>query len=66
MEIGIIIICLFLLLSTFVLYFVPAFIAYVRGHKQVMAIIVLNILGGWTAIGWIAALVWAFTNDIKR
>lgn len=45
------------------LYFVPSFIAYHRRKKQTGAIFMLNILTGWTLIGWIAALVWAVAED---
>ncbi len=43
------------------LYFVPTVIAGARHHHQTGAILVLNLLLGWTLLGWIAALVWAFT-----
>ena len=36
-------------------------IAGARRHHQTGAILVLNLLLGWTLLGWIAALVWAFT-----
>ena len=36
-----------------------------RGHNNTTAIIVLNLLAGWTFVGWIVALVWAFTADTK-
>ncbi|MGB5831085.1 MAG: superinfection immunity protein [Thiohalocapsa sp.] len=42
-------------------YFIPAFAAWERKHHNKMAITALNLLLGWTLIGWIAALVWAFT-----
>jgi hypothetical protein len=42
-------------------YFLPAFIAGMRGHQNAAAIFVLNLLLGWTFLGWVAALVWAFT-----
>ena len=44
------------------IYFMPLLIAAIRGHRQTLAIGVLNLFTGWTAIGWIAALVWACTN----
>lgn len=44
------------------LYFLPAIIASARVHHNRLAIWVLNLLLGWTALGWIAALVWAFTS----
>ncbi|SBW05870.1 hypothetical protein KL86APRO_12036 [uncultured Alphaproteobacteria bacterium] len=47
-------------------YFLPALIGYARHHLNAHAIAVLNITLGWTALGWIAALVWAMTNAKKR
>ena len=44
-----------------ILYLVPTWIAYQRRHPQSLAIGVLNLVGGWTVIGWIVAIVWAFT-----
>lgn len=43
-----------------VLYFVPFFIAACRGHRNAAAIFTLNLFLGWTAIGWVIALVWSF------
>lgn len=45
----------------FVLYFLPSFIAKSRHHQQTEAITVLNLLLGWTVLGWIIAMVWAHT-----
>jgi T4 superinfection immunity protein len=47
----------------FSLYLLPAFVAEWRRHKNAVAIAVLNILLGWTVLGWIIALVWAFTSN---
>lgn len=43
------------------LYFIPSVVAAFRDHPNGAAITVLNLLAGWTFIGWIAALVWSFT-----
>ena len=43
------------------IYFVPAIIAAGRKHHQAGAIFVLNLLAGWTVLGWIVAVVWACT-----
>lgn len=43
-------------------YLIPAVIAFQREHVQRIPITVLNIFLGWTFIGWIGALVWAFTE----
>ncbi|KAB0269035.1 superinfection immunity protein [Microvirga brassicacearum] len=43
------------------LYFLPTTVARARRHPQATAILILNIFLGWTFLGWVAALVWAFT-----
>lgn len=50
------------LLALAVLYLVPLACAIWRGHPKGMQIIALNVILGWTGIGWIAALIWAFTG----
>jgi hypothetical protein len=42
-------------------YFLPSFIA--RRKRNARAIFLLNLLAGWTAVGWVAALIWALVND---
>ncbi len=54
---------LFLLVSLF-LYFLPAYLA--RNKSNFTAIFVLNLLAGWTFIGWIIALVWALSKEPQR
>jgi len=46
-----------------VLYFLPAAIAADKGKSNAGAICALNLLLGWTVIGWVAALVWSLTKD---
>lgn len=43
------------------LYFVPGIVALARSHHNATAIVALNLLLGWTLIGWVVALVWSFT-----
>ncbi|MFC1909651.1 superinfection immunity protein [Chloroflexota bacterium] len=44
-------------------FLLPTIVAVV-GHKQnTTAILVLNVLGGWTIVGWVVALVWAFVAE---
>jgi hypothetical protein len=40
-------------------YFLPTLIAFLRQHKNKLAIFLLNLLLGWTALGWVASLVWS-------
>lgn len=49
-------------------YFLPALVASHRKHPNTNAITVLNLLLGWSLIGWVAALVWAcsaFRADVS-
>jgi hypothetical protein len=41
------------------LYFLPTIIAERRRHADLLAIFLINLLLGWTFIGWIFALVWS-------
>lgn len=43
------------------LYFVPSIIAFKRGHHNRAAITGLNLMLGWSVLGWIAAFVWSLT-----
>jgi hypothetical protein len=45
------------------LYFMPTVIAYSRKKSNVTAIFVLNLLLGWTLIGWVVALVWSLAQE---
>jgi len=48
----------------FVLYFLPTIIAFARNKRDTTSILLLNFFLGWTAIGWVIALVWAVKNDV--
>jgi hypothetical protein len=50
------------LLGVAILYFVPIIVACVRHHPNTPAIVLLNLLAGWTFIGWVGSLVWSLTN----
>lgn len=43
------------------LYLLPSILGWNKSNAG--AIIALNILLGWTFIGWVVALVWALTSD---
>jgi hypothetical protein len=47
----------------FVLYFLPSIVALARSKRDIVAILLLNFFLGWTAIGWIVALIWAVKGD---
>lgn len=45
-------------------YFIPAIVASANNHPQAGAIGVLNLLLGWTLLGWVGALVWSLTVPV--
>ena len=47
------------------LYFLPSICAFARDHSSKAGILILNIFLGWTLLGWVVSLVWAFT-DTRR
>jgi hypothetical protein len=52
-----------LIVAAIMSYFIPTIIAVQDKKKNKTAIITLNVLTGWTFIGWVIALVWAVTKD---
>ncbi|WP_229514925.1 superinfection immunity protein [Paraburkholderia terrae] len=52
-----------LLIILIVLYIVPSIIAYHRQHASRMAILLINIAFGWTAVGWLLSLIWSLANS---
>lgn len=46
-----------------ILYFVPLGVAAYRHTKARGGILIVNLLLGWTFIGWVVALAWAVTGE---
>ena len=42
-------------------YFLPTIVAAHRGHR-IGGILLLNLVFGWTGIGWFALLLWALLS----
>ncbi len=53
-------------LTLLVFYFIPAFVAFRRQHANKVPVMLVNAFLGWTFIGWIVALVWAFTSNTRQ
>lgn len=51
-----------ILLAT-VAYLLPTIIAAKSRKRNAWAIFALNLLLGWSVLGWIVALVWALCHD---
>ncbi|HEU4758351.1 MAG TPA: superinfection immunity protein [Dehalococcoidia bacterium] len=50
------------LLIAVCVYFLPSLIAGLRGHHQFGPILVINVLLGWTFIGWVVALAMSLSR----
>lgn len=50
-------------IAALAVYFLPWIIAACRQHPQRLAIVLINVFLGWTLIGWLVALVWAFISN---
>ena len=49
---------------SFVMYFLPSIIGLARSKRNLGRIFVLNLLLGWTMIGWIVAFIWAVKAEL--
>jgi len=57
-------IAVFTAIAIIAVYLLPFFIASCRAHKQAPLISIVNLFLGWTLLGWVTALIWAFTNNV--
>lgn len=53
------------LLVAAIIYFLPAINAASRKYKSRGAVFLLNLVLGWTVIGWIAAVIWSATGNVE-
>jgi len=61
-----IIIPILLTLLGIVLYCLPSIIAKIRNHNNLSAVILVNLLLGWSILGWIISLIWSFTDNTNK
>lgn len=47
-------------------YLIPTVIAAARKHNNGGAIFALNLLLGWTFLGWIGAFIWSLTSNVQK
>lgn len=57
---------LLVVLIVLFVYFLPIIIASSRKHSNGGAIFVVNLFLGWTFLGWVWALAWAHTDNVKK
>lgn len=56
---------LFILFIFMIIYFLPTILAY-RGYQNAFLVFLVNLLVGWTLIGWVIALILAFGTNTKK
>jgi len=44
-------------------YFLPTLIAVSSKKRNRLAIFMLNLLAGWTIIGWVGVFIWSLLKD---
>jgi uncharacterized membrane protein YbhN (UPF0104 family) len=54
------------LIAALSLYLIPSIEADARNHSDALAITLVNILLGWTIVGWFAARAWAHRRHDER
>ena len=64
MELGlllVILVSIFVFVISFLIYFLPAIIAFRRDHPNKIAITLLTFFLGGTLIVWVVCLIWALS-----
>jgi hypothetical protein len=56
----------FLVLAGLGLYLLPTYISWQRHHHNAGPIFLVNLLLGWTLVGWVVALAWSATALHQR
>lgn len=46
-------------------YFLPAIMAKSRHHNNQNPIFLTNLFLGWTVLGWLVALIWSSSDNVK-
>lgn len=54
-----------MLLAVVLIYMLPSLIAFGREHRRRQDVALINILLGWTLIGWIAVFLWASLGHVE-
>lgn len=52
--------------ASLLVYCLPTLVAAGRRHSDLISVLALNLLLGWTLIGWATSLVWALNHQSPR
>jgi len=47
-------------------YLMPTLIAYLRDHRNVVPIAVINFCSGWFFLPWVGCLAWSFSSHVEE
>ena len=53
---------LFVVIISTLIFFTPTIVAYKRKLNRRFICFWINLLFGWTAIGWVVLLIWSFAS----
>ena len=62
---GTTILIIFLAITAFYIALLPTSIASNRNHNKLTGVFICNVIGLFTGVFWLVALVWAFSGDEK-
>jgi len=48
------------------IYITPSVIAFARGHRNFIPIMIVNCVLGFTGFGYLGALAWSFSSNISK
>ena len=55
----------FAIIFLITILFIPTSVVLFRDSSKKWSVFWVNLLAGWTGIGWIIALIWAFMSESK-
>ncbi len=60
-----------LIISTYAMlflatYMMPTFVAIARNHNQTTTISILNLVFGWSVVGWVILLLWSANYNTNQ
>jgi len=47
-------------------YVLPTLVAWGRKHRSAPAITFVNIVLGWSGLGWLIAMIWSLTGNVRE
>lgn len=56
---------LLLIVGSTAVYLLPTWVALLRKKRNTLPIFIVNLLCGWTGVGWLVALVWSLMTDTQ-